>query len=182
MKWKAIPGWEGMYEVSTGGLVRSVDRVVPIRTRANGRKGSQRWEGKVLASRAAKNGYPMVILSRGAGRGAHSYVHQLVLLAFVGPCPEGLEVCHNNGRRTDNRLENLRYDTRSANAMDRHAHGTFNPRRGEDCPSAKLCERDVRWVRENVGGMSQRAMARVLGVGHRTVGAVIRGESWKHIA
>jgi hypothetical protein len=54
----------------------------------------------------------------GAGRIERCYVHDLVLLAFVGPKPEGLEVCHGNDVKADNRLQNLRYDTRSANAQE----------------------------------------------------------------
>src|SRR3546814_4878852 len=76
-----------------------------------------------------------------------AYVHDLVTEAFIGPKPRGLEVCHNNGTRNDNRLVNLRYDTRSANAMDRHLHGTLPNIRGEECLSAKLTEEDVRWIR-----------------------------------
>lgn len=58
---------------------------------------------------------------RGQG---NRYVCHLVLEAFVGPCPEGLECCHNNGNCHDNRLDNLRWDTRQANIVDRDHHGT----------------------------------------------------------
>lgn len=53
--------------------------------------------------------------------------------AFVGPCPEGMEVCHNNGDCTDNRLENLRYDTKSANMLDRVRHGTHHNANKTQC-------------------------------------------------
>ncbi len=52
------------------------------------------------------------------------FAHRAVLLAFVGPCPEGMEACHNNGDPLDNRVENLRWDTRSNNTLDKVAHGT----------------------------------------------------------
>jgi hypothetical protein len=51
-------------------------------------------------------------------------VHRLILLAFVGTCPEGMEACHNGGNTTNNRLDNLRWDTRQANAADALRHGT----------------------------------------------------------
>lgn len=53
-------------------------------------------------------------------------VHQLVAEAFLGPRPEGMEVCHNNGDHHDNRLDNIRYDTHSNNQRDQAKHGT-NP-------------------------------------------------------
>ena len=143
---KAIPGREGAYEASTDGEIRSVDRVVPSRARSRGRKGFQHWKGKTLSSSIAKNEYRVVVLSRGSGRGVCSYVHRLVALTFMGPCPDGLEVCHNNGVRVDCNVENLRYDTRSANSRDRIIHGTVNVLRGEDSPIARLDERKVRWI------------------------------------
>ena len=170
-----------MYEVSTTGRVRSVDRVVPIGTKANGRKGFQRWKGKELAQTQTPKGYQKVELSQPGHRALHVYVHRLVMLAFVGPCPEGLEVCHNNGKRTDNRLNNLRYDTRSSNALDRHAHGTFNPRRGEDAHNSKLTEEAVRWIRASIGSLSYREMARRLGVTHRTVIETAQRKRWAHV-
>jgi hypothetical protein len=67
----------------------------------------------------AGKGYPQVSLAlTGVGRREYRYVHDLVLLAFVGAKPAGLEVCHGDGVKTNNRLSNLRYDTRSANALD----------------------------------------------------------------
>lgn len=125
--WRAVPGWEGLYEVSDTGHVRSLDRVVP------GRHGPTRYQGRVLATYGAK--YPVVCLAEtGAGRKQYRYVHDLVLGAFVGPKPCGLEACHNNGNRKDNSLANLRYDTRSANARDTQRHRIL---RGEKHPGWK---------------------------------------------
>ena len=61
-------------------------------------------------------------------------MHRLVLAAFVGPLPEGKEVCHNNGNPGDNRLENLRYGTKSENNLDRVKHGTHHEARKTHCP------------------------------------------------
>ncbi|QWY84286.1 HNH endonuclease [Gordonia phage Jalammah] len=62
-----------------------------------------------------------------------SLIHRLVMGAFVGPCPEGMEVCHRNGIGTDNRLSNLRYGTRSENAIDQVCHGVHNMARKSQC-------------------------------------------------
>jgi hypothetical protein len=60
-------------------------------------------------------------------------VHRLVMLAFVGPCPDGLNVCHNDGVATNNVLGNLRYDTPSSNSQDRVRHGNDYNRRKTHC-------------------------------------------------
>ena len=57
------------------------------------------------------------------GKNNKHYVHHLVAAAFLGPRPDGLEICHSNGDATDNRAANLRWDTRSSNLHDAVAHG-----------------------------------------------------------
>jgi len=54
-------------------------------------------------------------------------VHRLVLEAFIGPAPKGTICCHNDGDPTNNRLENLRWDTHSSNTRDAIRHGTYVP-------------------------------------------------------
>lgn len=110
-QWKPIPGWEGLYEASDAGRIRSIDRVV------KGRHGPTRYKGRVLRFGGLK--YPVVhLVETGRGRAEHRYVHDLVLLTFVGPKPAGTEVCHGPEGAWVNALHNLRYDTRSANAID----------------------------------------------------------------
>lgn len=179
MIWKDVPSWEGFYQVSDTGQVRSVDRTLVIPD-CKGRLAPRRYRGRILAVRLIKNGYAMILLSQ-PGRQEHRYVHDLVLLAFVGPKPEGLEVCHWNGVRHDNVLPNLRYGTRSENSMDRHRHGTHCLVFGEACGSAKLTEEDVRYIRANGHRYSFRELGRQLGVAHNTIGCAYRGESWSHV-
>ncbi|MFI8590108.1 NUMOD4 motif-containing HNH endonuclease [Dietzia maris] len=119
-RWKPIPGYEGHYEVSDAGQVRSLDRVI---TRSNGAPYPTR--GRVLSpSDAHPSGHLYVHLM--AGGDCTRQVHRLVMAAFAGPCPEGMEVRHLNGDPTDNRLTNLAYGTRSENARDQVAHGVHN--------------------------------------------------------
>lgn len=66
----------------------------------------------------------LTIRLRRNGEGKPFFVHRLVMAAFVGPCPDGMVVCHNNGNGLDNRLDNLRYDTQSENMNDTKRHGT----------------------------------------------------------
>lgn len=111
--WKDIPGYEGRYQASTEGRIRSVDH--RVRVVVHGKETTRLSPGRVLRPGAKKDGHMTVVL----GHKAHgSNVHQLVMLTFVGPVPEGCEVCHNDGDPTNNALENLRYDTRSENIKD----------------------------------------------------------------
>lgn len=116
--WKQIPGYEGFYEASNKGNLRSVDREF---TRSNGTPFS--LKGKLLNHWLNPvDGHPMCVLSR-KGERRYFYVHTLVALAFFGEKEEGQEVRHLNDNPTDNRVENLEYGTRSDNLYDRVRNG-----------------------------------------------------------
>lgn len=174
--WKSVVGWEGLYEVSDNGDVRSLDRVVEY---SNGRKRTHK--GRVLRSSVCR-GYPTVRL-HSQDDGITRYVHQLVLEAFIGPRPEGAECCHNNGVRTDCRLKNLRYGTKESNAQDKYRHGTARGpvSRGAGNIKAKLDEDKVRWVRENDGTRDRHEMAAELGVAYVTIWRAATNRAWTHI-
>lgn len=158
--WADIPNWFGLYQISDLGRVRSLGRLK-----------------RILKPHKLKNGYLTVGLCRGLKRRTF-YVHFLVLGSFSGLKPKGLECCHNNGVRQDNKLRNLRYDTRSSNALDRWKHGTMTPKRGEDHYQAKLTKRAVDFIRKNYKNYTQRRLAKIFKVSHSAIGAVIRKESW----
>ena len=126
-EWKPVVGWEGFYEVSDHGHVRSVDRTIVDKA---GR--TQRYKGRALKLKPER-GYWKTQLNRN-GEGSGFFVHRLVLAAFVGPCPDDMETLHMNGDPADNRLENLRYGTRSENNLDRVKHGTHQETRKTHCP------------------------------------------------
>lgn len=113
-RWLDIPGYEGWYQVSDHGRVRGVDRYVP-----HARYGRQFIAGQLIIPQDNGMGRLQVGL-----RKRQFLVHRLVMSVFVGPCPDGMEVCHNNGDPQDNRLCNLRYDTHSGNMQDCKVHGT----------------------------------------------------------
>ena len=117
-EWRPVPGWKGSYEVSDLGRVRSLDRTIPFRT------GFRRVSGRILTPIVDTQwGRHAVVLSR-LGERHNRFVHRLVLMAFVGECPPGMECCHNDGNPANNRLQNLRWDTPSNNSLDRNRHGT----------------------------------------------------------
>ena len=127
-EWRPVPGHPG-YEVSSRGRVRSLDRVMEVGSRW-GKTVLLPLKGRMLRQATRPSGHRTLGLTGGQTRD----VHALVLEAFVGPRPDGMEACHNNGDPADNRLENLRWDTRRENALDRIRHGTHEPSNRTHCP------------------------------------------------
>jgi hypothetical protein len=126
-----------------------------------------------------RGGYLGICLKR-SGRRVKRLIHRLVLEAFQEPCPDGMEACHNNGVRDDNRLENLRWDTRSENQLDRSRHGT--DLNGTKHPSAKLQESDIREIfRARANGLTQNQIARIYGITDQTVCLILQRKMWKNV-
>lgn len=121
--WKPALGWEGLYEVSDQGRVRSVDRIDC---------SGKRRRGRILKP-GDKSGYLAVNLSCN-GRSRLTSVHVLVLEAFVGPRPPGMVSCHGVGGAHDNRPTNLRWDTCAENNRDVVRHGHHNQSNKTACP------------------------------------------------
>lgn len=122
-QWLPVTGHPN-YEVSSLGRVRTLPHVV---MRSNGI--AQTIHGRIQKGRPS-NGYRLA----GLGNGVSQYIHTLVLEAFVGPRPDGADACHGNGVRDDNRVENLRWDTRTENAQDTIRHGHNYRLRSTHCP------------------------------------------------
>ena len=122
--WRPVLGFEGLYEVSSYGRVRSLSR---LRSAPDGRK--RRVIGKILKSGKQRE-YLKVGLAD-CKRVKHRTIHQLVLEAFDGPRPEGMEARHLNGMSFDNRLVNLKWGTSVENGKDKRLHqrGIFPMRR-----------------------------------------------------
>lgn len=170
-QWRPVVGYEGFYEVSDLGRVRSLPRP--------SRPGKRSYEGKVLSDGSRKGKYHAVHLCK-LGKIYVAYVHHVVLCAFVGPRPEGMDGCHNNGDLHDNRLVNLRWDSRRANIRDKLGHGTENI--GTRNGSAKLADEDVRRIREMVlFGARRRDIAVTFGIHHLHVSNIMRRDTWKHV-
>lgn len=127
-QWRPVVGYEGHYEVSDHGRVRSLDRFVDT---ASGRR--QYVAGRVIQPWTAnRGGHTAVKLSR-FGQKRAALMHVLVLEAFVGPRPTGMDGCHNDGNPRNNHLSNLRWANRSGNMYDAVRHGTHNHARKTHC-------------------------------------------------
>ena len=174
--WVPVAGWEDTHEVSNLGRVRSLARTY-TGTRG-GREVEIKVAGRVLQPSLC-NGYPRFVLKVGV-RMERAYAHRLVCAAFHGPAPDGHEVAHNDGDRTNPAASNLRWDTRAGNLADTNRHGTDH--RGEKCWVAKLDDDAVRDIRRRVLLQSQRSLAREYGVTQSAIWCLVTGKTWSHVA
>ena len=110
--WKAVVGYEGSYEVSNHGRVRSLDRVAIRFYKSTGKERPYPIVGKVLKMPTNDEGYRSVCLS-----GRERKVHRLVADAFLGERPLRYEIDHINNDRTDNRIMNLEYVSSRENTL-----------------------------------------------------------------
>lgn len=172
--WKPVVGYEGRYEVGDLGSVRSLPRSW---VDSWGRKMSR--EGIVLKHSINEWGYPIVKLYAGKGAKRSWNVAHLVIGAFVGPRPAGMEVCHEDGVAGNAALTNLRYDTPIGNQADRVRHGTHN--RGERNWKAKLSDDDVRQIRMMEGTAPIWAIAATFGIDASGISNIMAGRTWRHL-
>lgn len=118
-EWRAVVGFEGRYEVSSLGRVRSLDQFVRLVTR-RGVETRRFSPGKLLKPGPSRSGHVSVAVGKGHSVG----VHRLVCEAFHGPCPENNECLHRNHNPADNRAANLKWGTRSQNLKMDYAAGS----------------------------------------------------------
>lgn len=175
--WVEIKGYEGLYSVSNLGNVKSEQRITK-RTSNLGNNANYCLKEKILKPWKTTKGYLEVTL-RKENKACVFLVHRLVARAFLGEIPENLEVCHWNGVRTDNFVENLRIDTVSSNRLDMRRHKT--DRRGAGHPLAKLTKEQVMEIRKN-NSKSQNALATRYNVARSTIWRIKHGISWGNIA
>lgn len=173
-RWLPIIGFEGMYEVSSVGRIRGLSRLsrngkrVPPKILTNARK--------VTSGKNRAFGYMRIKLSKD-GRLHDLAVHLLVLEAFVGPRPDGMDGCHGDGDTSNNTLPNLRWDTPKGNMADKILHGTIA--KGERNGFSKLTENDVHFIRGS--DLSQKMLSEKLGVSKGCIARVRAGQTWKHV-
>ena len=165
--WRPIPGHPG-YEASTQGRVRSTARVVPLA----GMWGptNRKLASRILTPLRHTGGYTKLTLwSKGVG--SQHLTHKLVLWAFVGIRPAGLEACHLNGIKTDNRLCNLKWGSRSENQAHRELHGTG--RIGKRFTQNRLSSEMVERVRSLSALLNNTEIARALQMPRTTVNDLV---------
>ncbi len=157
--WKDIPGYEGKYQASDEGRIRSLDR----RVGTPGKVGFKTMKGRILRPGPTKTGHLYVVLGHGK---AGTPVHTLVALTFLGPRPPGADICHNDGDPTNNKLDNLRYDTRTNNILDVYRSGGR---------WRKLSLDDIKAILQEPKTTTGRSLAKKYGVSATTISRVRLG-------
>ena len=176
--YKEIPGFIG-YRAGSDGTIWSC-------CKHGGKAGPDGRTGflptwKLLTPTVDKTGRLMVCLRELKDGRWHSHgksVHRLILLAFVGPCPDKMECCHNNGNCQDNRLDNLRWDTKASNAEDKRRHGVDN--NAERNGRAKLTWDDIRSIRRRYQERQETQMfiAGEYGISKAQIYAILKNQTW----
>lgn len=167
--WRDIPGYEGKYQVSNLGQVKSLPRVT-TRIERSGKMAFQRIRERILKASVNKRGYWYVVL-RANGESVTREVHTLVALAFLGPYPgPGTQVRHLDGDRLNCKAENLCYGTRSENQLDLYRY------RGQH---HRLSEADARAIRSRLEtGETGRDLAKEFGVCESNISAIKHGRTF----
>jgi len=162
--WMPVPDYEGLYEVSNLGRVRSHKGSKP--TIMKGGRGT------------CKMGYLRVTLRDAATVASARYIHILVLEAFVGPRPHGMLGLHDDGNVDNCRLSNLSWGTAAQNAQDRIRHGRVFT--GSRNPNGRLTFEQIRAIRANYfsGRAKQTTLARQFGVSQAHISRIILKKSW----
>ena len=169
-KWKPVVGYEGIYEVSDSGRVRTDSRASSVHKRYR--------PGTVLKPNEASNGYLHVPLNR-KGKKLPT-IHSLVLTAFKGPKPAGQESRHIDGNNKNNKAKNLAWGTRKQNASDRITHGTSL--NGTRHPLSKLTENQVLEIRQMwERGSTQAFLAVNFRISKSNVRSILKRRTWTHV-
>lgn len=171
--WIHVRGFEGIYQISNEGRVRSLDR-----ERYCGAGKTIKLKGGYLLLNKRKDGYRWVTL-RGKSKQRMVLVHHLVLENFVGPRPFGMCCRHRDGNPSNNQLTNLIWGTQKENVNDQRLHGTMAY--GENRYNARFTWMTVRKIRDlyNTEKYTQKELAQVFGTIQATISKIVRNEIWK---
>jgi hypothetical protein len=177
--WKPIPSFEGLYEASYTGKIRSLDRIV-VYTKRDGRKVERRYKGKVLTPGLNTRGYEIVTLCDRNNKHHTRPVHRLVLETFDRLRAENEECRHLDGNIRNNSRSNLRWGTPAENTADKIAHGTCV--RGSRVGNSRLTEEQVREIKIRLAQQEQHAfIALDYGVKAVTISAINVGRTWSWV-
>lgn len=171
-EWRDVIGYEGMYQVSSLGRVRS------CLTTAS--KTRQTWHLLSLSRNGKESYAPMKVGLKRRGTHKNRTVHSLVLEAFVGPRPAGYEGSHLDGNPAHNYVTNLKWETPSENCMRKEEHGTLL--RGRDNRGcAKLTEEQVLEIRRLDGTMPRTHIAKRFKIDPSNVKKICDRRSWRYL-
>lgn len=174
--WKDIKDYEGYYQVSNTGFVRSVDRVV-----INNKGFNRTCKGVVLVGRVGGNGYIEVTLAK-RNKKPTKCIHRLVAIYFLKQEEGKICVNHINAIKTDNRVENLEWCTYKENSAHGYRLGIMNTPKGNQKPNAILNEHKVREIRVLLKeGYSQSSISKKYAISPCVISFINSNKYWKWV-
>lgn len=175
VKYLVVPEFTS-YRVGNDG---SVWRVW-VRIKRTGKRRISCTTWKKMKAELKDNGRLRVRLVQN-GKEYRVHVHQLVLENFIGPCPEGMECCHNDDNPLNNKLDNLRWGTRQSNMVDKRINDKIA--RGENQGLSKITEEQVREIRRmyGSGNYSKYRLGKLFNIDRRNITFIVDRKTWKHV-
>lgn len=171
-RWHNVPGFGDHYMASSLGRIKSKARIV-TKMHRSGSAMTQLYNEKILEASPLKHGHLQVHISINNKKKSVG-VHTMVLLAFKGPKPPGMEACHWDGDSANNKPGNLRWDTHVSNNGDRKRHGRYANK--EKHPMAKLTPKQVNKIK--LSKEPGNVAAARYGVGTSQISRIRNGHSW----
>ena len=175
-EWRDIPNFEGYYQASNLGNIRSVRRTVKHK---DGKVTV--FKGKVLKPSPNIKGYPTVYLSKNCKKYTTA-VHRLVALTFIKNVESYSQINHINGIKTDNRVENLEWCNNQQNCAHAHREGFVNSAKGERVGTSKLKRHEVLFIIDSYPNQfSAKEICALFGISKGEPSRIRRGGGWKHM-
>ena len=174
--WKDVVGYEGIYMVSSLGRMLSKERIVKRK------KMGDYLQKESIIEGSDYHGYKVTSIAKNKIR-KNKFIHVLIAEAFLGAKPEKMEVCHADGDRKNNKIENLRYGSRSDNVRDAIKHGThYTPfiKKGSERSYAKINEVIAKQIKDS--DESSYVLAKKLNISRALISNVRRGKTWTHVS
>lgn len=164
--WREIPDTKGIYWISSFGKLKRV------------KTQTGKFIEKFPKCGLDSTGYKATWLHLN-GVLKYKKLHQLVALAFLGPCPEGLVVNHKDCNKVNNNPENLEYVTRAENVAHAVRNHRFPSKKGQTNPNARLTDRQVSIIRRvwKEKKVSQNELAIITGISRHQIGLIVSNKS-----
>lgn len=169
-EWRDIPNWEGLYQASNQGRIRRLE--------SKDCRGNRIAQHMLTPAINKHRGYSYVTLAQ--NRTSKSYqVHRLIALAFMGPCPSGMQVNHVDGNKTNNAANNLEYVTGKRNVEHARSIGLWSGK-GETNNSARLTQEQVNEIRRRrQNGEMPKTLAEHYQVSAAHIWRIVHYRTWR---
>jgi len=178
--WRDVVGYEGIYQVSDLGRVKSLDRDSYFIRR--GKKIPRKHISRILKQHQNMFGYMTVCLNKPGSKQRSHKVHRIVAEAFIDNQLSYLQVNHIDGKKDNNKIENLEWCNNKQNIVHAYSIGLIMPKLGSNSHLAKIKEEDVIKIKKLIlSGETLENIARLYNISASMVGRIKANKAWKHV-